>query len=55
VEAETNRLQQIETETSNLQQKIKSQQDLLGGIGLTQIEQQTNGYIKTLENRLQTV
>jgi hypothetical protein len=49
------RLQDLESETANLQQKIKSQQDLLGGIGLTQIEHQTNGYIKTLENRLQTV
>eukprot|EP00026_Physarum_polycephalum_P002978 Phypoly_transcript_02987.p1 GENE.Phypoly_transcript_02987~~Phypoly_transcript_02987.p1 ORF type:complete len:614 (+),score=97.37 Phypoly_transcript_02987:98-1939(+) len=55
VDAETSRLQDLENETISLQQKIKSQQDLIGGIGLTQIEHQTNGYIKTLENRLQTV
>ena len=55
VETETNRLQQLENESSNLQQRIKNQQDLLGGIGLTQIEQQTHGYIKILENRLQNV
>lgn len=55
VDTETNRLQQLDNESQNLQQRIKSQQDVLGGMGLTQIEIQTSSYAKTLENRLQTV
>ncbi len=50
-----NRLQELDNEIQDTQQQIKSQQDIVGGVGLTQIDIHASHYVKTLENRLQTV
>lgn len=55
VDQETIRHGRLEQEKEDMTREVRERQDVLQGLGQTRLDQHTQNYISTLENRLQTV